>query len=117
MTHVDDIESDLSRFHRLDIWSVSFHRAMRLARKLPAYRGALWWAMEGERQATSATPQPSLSTSYPQPVDNSADGDTPPEVVAALWQKAIVSDYQDRGFQVDGIESISADEMRSMLDA
>jgi hypothetical protein len=29
MTYVDDIESDLSRFHGLDLWSVSFARAVR----------------------------------------------------------------------------------------
>jgi hypothetical protein len=117
MSYVDDIEIDFAVFLRVDdFWCRPADWILRFAGRLVAYRGSLWAAMERDAAAPAPVPVTGLSTGYPQAVDSPADGDTPPDVVAALWQKAIVADYQDRGFQVDGIEQISADEMRSMLD-
>lgn len=115
MSYVDDIEVDFAVFLRVDdFWCRPADWILRFAGRLVAYRGSLWSAME--RDALESAPVYGLSTAYPQAVDSPADGDTPPDVVAAMWQQAIVKDYQGKGFQVDGIESISADEMRAMLD-
>lgn len=117
MSYADDIEIDFAVFLRVDdFWRRPADWILRFAGRLVAYRGSLWSAMERDAMTSASAPVTGLSTAYPQAVDNPADGDTPPDVVAALWQKAIVADYQDRGFQVDGIEQISADEMRAMLD-
>lgn len=114
MSYADDIEIDFAVFLRVDdFWYRPADWILRFAGRLVAYRGSLWSAMERDAAAPAPT---GLSTGYPQLVDSSADSDTPPDVVAQLWQRAIVADYQGKGFQVDGIESISADEMRSMLD-
>jgi hypothetical protein len=109
---VDDIESDLSRFHRLDLWSVSFARAMRLAGRLPAYDGAVRQAMIVRK---SEAP---LSTTYAQAVDSPvqhAEQDTPPEVVEQLRRDALVRQYQAAGIDVTGIREVSSDEMERLI--
>ena len=115
MTYVDDIESDLSRFHRLDLWSVSFHRVMRLASKLPAYSGALALAMNRDARppgpATAPPRERAPSTGYAQPVD----GDTPPEVVERMRREALVKQFQQRGIDVTGFREISSDEMERLI--
>jgi hypothetical protein len=118
MSYVDDIEIDFAVLLRVDdFWCRPADWILRFAGRLVAYRGSLWSAMERDAAAPAPAPVTGLSTAYPQAVDGSADdGDTPPDVVAALWHQAIVKDYQNKGFQVDGIEQISADEMRAMLD-
>lgn len=121
MTYVDDIESDLSRFHGLDLWSVSFARAMRLAGRLPAYGGALAHAMTVDARP----PSPEPSTGYPQPVGNPdiqrggfgahAERDTPPEVVERLRQEALVRQFQKAGIDVTGVREVSSDEMERLI--
>lgn len=40
--HLDDIESDLSAFHRIDdMWAMEAGRFFRFAYRLPAYQGAM----------------------------------------------------------------------------
>jgi hypothetical protein len=115
MTYADDIESDLSRFHRLDLWSVSFARVMRLAGRLPAYGGALAQAMSTETAqpvaATAPVSEVAPSTGYPQAVD----GDTPPEVVERMRQEALVRQFQARGVDVTGFREVSSDEMERLI--
>jgi hypothetical protein len=42
LKHLDDIESDLSAFHRIDdMWAMEAGRFFRLAYRLPAYQGAM----------------------------------------------------------------------------
>jgi hypothetical protein len=42
LKHLDDIESDLSAFHRIDnMWEMEAGRFFRLAYRLPAYQGAM----------------------------------------------------------------------------
>jgi len=111
MTYVDDIESDLSRFHGLDLWSVSFARTMRLAGRLPAYGGALAHAMAADAKP-SAAPSPEPSTGYAQAVGS---GDTPPEVVERLRQEALVRQFQKAGIDVTGVREVSSDEMERLI--
>lgn len=113
MTYVDELESDFSVFHGLDIWVESFSRLMRLAPRMPAYNGALRHLLEAEARGPADLPVPGMPAPSAVMAD---DGDTPPDVIEQLWRRSIVADYQSRGFQVDGIEEISADEMRAMLD-
>lgn len=117
MSYVDEIESDFSVYHRVDdFWCRPSDWITRFAGKLVAYQGALWLAMQKAEPVDQTPVQPAyLSTGYPQAVDSLESGDTPPEVVAALWQRAIVSDYQEHGFEVDGIEEISSAEMEALF--
>jgi hypothetical protein len=124
MTYVDDIESDLSRFHGLDLWAVSFARVRRLAGRLPAYDGALAQAMlaaekgpaEVRAQAVPAEP----STAYPQAVGSRvqrggfgahAEQDTPDAVVAQLWDQVRRKEYPN----ATGFREVSADEMERLI--
>lgn len=119
MTYVDELESDFSVFHRLDIWGVSFARLIRLAPKLPAYQGALRLAMERDAEragaATAPVPAAELSTDHPQVVDSSAD--TPDYVVAQLQQRALAAQFESMGVHVTGIEPISDDEMERLVNS
>lgn len=117
MTYVDDIESDLSRFHRLDLWSVSFSHAMRLAGRLPAYGGALAQAMStaAAQPARTTAPVAESPVSVPfgdQPMDT---GDTPPEVVERLKHDALVRQFQQLGVDVTGIREVSSDAMERLI--
>ncbi len=48
--HLDDIESDMSAFHRIDdIWTMEAGKFFRYAYRLPAYQGAM--RARAERQA------------------------------------------------------------------
>lgn len=113
MTYVDELESDFSVFHRLDIWTVSFARLIRLAPRLAAHSGSLALAMsrDTERTAVPISSPELLSVHLPE----ASSGDTPPEIVEQRRQQQIAAYYQSRGFQVDGFAEISADEMRSMM--
>lgn len=111
MTYVDELESDFSVFHRLDIWAVSFARVIRLAGKLPAYRGSLYLAMERDAERTAAAPAAQLSTGYAQAVD----GDTPPEVVERMRQESMLARFRERGVDVTGIEAITDDAMERLV--
>lgn len=114
MSYVDDIEVDFAVFLRVDdFWCRPADWILRFAGKLVAYRGSLWAAMERDAQppvAATALGPTGLSTAYPQAVDSPADD------IEAMWDRAILADYRGKGFDVDGIERISADEMRGMLD-
>lgn len=108
---MDELESDFSVFHGLDIWSVSFARLLRLAPRLPAYRGALHDRLLADRDRVTAPAE--LPTGNPQPVD----GDTPAHVVEQMRQQAIVQKYQAMGVQVTGIETVDDSTMERLVNS
>lgn len=113
MTYVDELESDFSVYHRLDIWSVSFHRVMRMASKIVVYGGAVALAMERDARTEQTTPYPELPTQRSTAVDNS--GDTPPEVVEQLKQQAMLTTMRARGVEVTEVQRITDDEMEGLV--
>ncbi len=57
--YLDEIESDLSRFHQVaDPMALDSPRFFRLARLLPVYGGALANALERDRRAEQPEPSP-----------------------------------------------------------
>lgn len=115
MSYVDDIESDFSVYHRVDdFWCRPADWILRMTGKLVAYGGALALAMSREDRPPAIAPSMPVPELSGTPAVN--DEDTPPDVVAQMWQRAIAADFTDRGFQVEGFQEISSDEMRAMLD-
>lgn len=109
MSHVDDIESDFSVFHRVDdFWCRPSDWIMRMTSRLVAYNGALAVAMTNEKQHAVEPP-------YIPPLPTARD-DFSTDDVERLWSQHLIANYRERGFDVTGIEEISPDEMRSMLD-
>lgn len=113
MSYVNELESDFSVFHRLDIWSVSFSLLIRLAPRLPAYQGALRLAMERDAAHTEAHRSTvSPSTGLPQVVDS-----TPDHEVAAMWQQALAQKYHGMGVQVSGFEQVDDSTMERLVNS
>lgn len=70
----DEIESDLSVFHRVDDWrSLSGPRLLRLARLLGCYAGALQARLAREQQATPVVQQVSTPASEAPRLDDVRD--------------------------------------------
>lgn len=113
MTYANELESDFSRFHRLDIWSVGVHRVMRLAPHLLAYHGATRLAAMNERSAGTRAQIPAEQpTGYPQAVDN---GDTPEYLIEQKQREAMIKQFEARGVHVTGVREISPEDMERQI--
>lgn len=100
--YVQDIESDLSVFHRVDdVDRLTIARYLMLTPRLSAYDGALK-AKLGNR--THYAPPPAEIRGVPLAADG--QGDTPPEVVAQLKRTALAARY---GVDPASIETVSTD--------
>jgi len=64
---LDDVESDMSRFHRVDdIYAMDSHRFFRLANRLIFYQGAVMATLARyAAQADDASPQPAAPAAAP----------------------------------------------------
>lgn len=69
--YLDEIESDLSRFHRVaDPMTLDSPRFFRLARLLPVYGGALALALERDRRSEQK-PEPQYQDAHPNVASDS----------------------------------------------
>lgn len=106
---LDDIDSDMSAFHRIDKpRALPAERFFKLAVRLPAYGGALavTMARRGDEQATQAeSAAPAMVSDVLPTLPN---GDTPPEVVAAMRRAAFARHH---GVDPSSINYISTDEL------
>jgi hypothetical protein len=99
--YVQDIESDLSVFHRVDdVDQLTIPRYLMLAPRLSAYDGALRAKLRNQ----PAQRPPAEMRGVPLAADGS--GDTPPEVVARLKREALAARY---GVDPASIETVSTD--------
>jgi hypothetical protein len=107
----DDIESDLSVFHRVDdVDRLTITRLLALAPRLSAYAGAL--RARYAEGASNAPAAPADVRGVPLAADGA--GDTPPEVVAALKRQAMAARF---GVDPGAIETVSTDVLLSELRA
>lgn len=67
LDYLDDIESDMSVFHRIDdVWSMPSTQFFRYAERLFAYNGVL----AAQARAEAATEQPAQLTEHPARYDS-----------------------------------------------
>lgn len=100
--YAQDIESDLSVFHRVDdVDQLTIRRYLMLAPRLSAYEGALRAKLKDQPQRTSPPPEVGGV-----PLASDGQGDTPPEVVARLKRTALAARY---GVDPGTIETVSTD--------
>lgn len=78
---LDDVESDLSRFHRVDDWQqLTGSRFIKLAERLAVYGGAVADAFQRVQETNAAASQERLAASSGQVVDD-------PKMLEALTSK------------------------------
>jgi hypothetical protein len=101
--YVQDIESDLSVFHRVDdVDQLTIRRYLMLAPRLSAYEGALRAKLKHQPQRAAVAPSELRGV----PLAADGQGDTPPEVVAQLKRTALAARY---GVDPGIIETVSTD--------
>lgn len=105
---LDEIESDFSVFHRVDdMYALSASTFFARFRMLSAYGGAFARSLASEAAAQLHTQG---ATSSPQ---RAVDGDTPPDVVAAMQRQALERMYADHpSILAGGIEVVSDEQFR-----
>lgn len=99
---MDEIESDLSVFHRVDDFeTLTVSTFLTRVALLPAYGGALALRL-----------QPIAAAAH-QPAPRVDPENTPDQEVAAKWQQALLREFPDA--VEGGIEVVSDTEMERML--
>lgn len=104
--HWSAIDSDMSRFHRVDdALTSTMAYLMRRVPQLPAYGGAL---------AASMARVPASTTSTAVPQTARTEGDTPAHVVAAMQEAAILRSFPPE-IAAGGIERVSPEEFERRM--
>lgn len=105
--HFGAVVSDLSVFHRIDdVDGIGMARFVALLEHLHAYGGAYALSLHRQPLGTQVLAHASNNSSTP-------DGDTPDEVVAAMWDAVLQREFPDHYAQ--GVETVSAEEMVRMM--
>lgn len=60
--HLDDLESDFSAIHRVDMWSLPAPRFFRFAYRITAYTGVMQARMVNEEKKQEEAPVPLTAT-------------------------------------------------------